>query len=238
MVPDERKDELLPADRKAEWVDAFAVYAELIPLLGGVVSNVMNGWTQERRMRRVGEVLSDLNARLRMLGDGLDRSREEYIRSDEFEDLLDRTLRQVTTERSRSKRRLYAAFLAGAIESPGEPYHEQLRMLRTIEELQPDHMRIIRAMQQTPEPEGSGRYRGMTSSPGATLERRVPDIPKERLMELAEQLTEELRVVTIGKNLSAMATQQGAEDLRSHFTPYGQRLLAYIRAADEETGTK
>ena len=146
-MPEERSDDLQPVDPKGEWVDAFAVYAELIPLLGGVVSNVMNGWTQDRRMRRVGEVLSDLSGRLQRLGDKVDKRSEDCIRSDEFEDLLDRTLRQAATERHENKRRLYAAILAGAIENPGESsYHEQLRMLTTIEGLQPDHLRILRAM--------------------------------------------------------------------------------------------
>jgi len=33
-MANESGDDLLPVDRKEEWVDAFAVYAELIPILG------------------------------------------------------------------------------------------------------------------------------------------------------------------------------------------------------------
>jgi hypothetical protein len=162
----------------------------------------------------------------------LSARQEEYVRSEEFEDLLDRTLRQVTAERHRGKLRLYAAFLAGAIESPGEPYHEQLRMLRTIDELQPDHMRIIRAMLEAPGQE-SGRYQSMSGSILRVLQRRVPEIPSDRLEELALQLTDELRLVTIGPALKTMMTAHGAEDLRGRFTPYGLRLVGYIRAVGE-----
>jgi hypothetical protein len=231
-MAEEPENDLLPVDPKGEWAEAIAFMADIIPVLGSPIANVLNGWSQERRQARVKEVLQDLSARLRALGGRLD---EGYVRSDEFEDLLDRTLRQVTSERSQAKRRLYAAFLAGAIENPGEPYHEQLRMLRTIDELQPDHIRIMRAMLQAPE---SGRYSSGTSSTGRILMRRLPEIPEDRLMELAMQTTEELHVTTIGKNLRSMATVQGAEDLRDLFTPYGRRLLAYIQAADQEAEPK
>jgi hypothetical protein len=229
-MSEDTKDELLPPDPGGDYLDAAAMCTSIIPVLGGAISNVLNGWSLERRMQRVREVLEDLSAGIQ----GLNASQDQYVRSDEFEDLLDRTLRQVAAERHRDKRRLYAAFLAGAIANPGEPYHEQLRFLRTIDELQPDHMRIIRAMLQEAPEEESGRYRSMSGSILGTLQRRLPDIAGDRLAELALQLTDELRLVTIGPALNSMMTARGAEDLRSRFTPYGLRLVAYILAAEEE----
>lgn len=156
-------------------------------------------------MQRVKEVLEDLFSRVEALGD---QRSDNYIRSDEFEDLLDQTRRQVANERHESKRRLYAAILAGAIEKPAaSPYHEQLRMLRTIEELQPDHLQVLRAMLQTPErpKRATGSFSGVT-----TLPQRLPGIPSERLMELVIQLTEELRVITKGTDIVTRIPWLGA----------------------------
>src|SRR5262249_50087884 len=139
-----------------------------VPILAGAVSNVLSGWSQKRRFQRIREVLGRLEAQLARVRDQV---REDYIRSDEFEDLLDQTLRRVATERQEAKRRLYAAFLASAVTSPGEPYHEQLRFLRTVEELQPDHIRVIRAMLQDPGPAPPGT--GGISTKGLTSITRV-----------------------------------------------------------------
>lgn len=76
--------------------------------------------------------------------------------------------------------------------------------------------------------------RGLSGSILQTLRRRVHEVAEDRIVELAEQLTEEFRLVTIGGSLRTMMTAGGAEDLRNRFTPYGQRLFTYILAADEE----
>src|SRR6266540_2351491 len=108
-MTEEQRSEGLAVDPRAEWADALAFYGTLIPVFGGAVSNVLNGWSRERRMKRAKDVLDDLFSRVQEVGGRLD---EGYVRSDEFDDLLDRTLRQVAAERHQEKRRLYAAFLA------------------------------------------------------------------------------------------------------------------------------
>lgn len=216
-------------DAVRDYLDLAALFAETIPLLGGAVSNVLGGWSQQRRFQRIREVLGQLQADLTTVRD---RVREDYIRSDEFEDLLDQTLRRVANERHEAKRRLYAAFLADAVTSPGEPYHEQLRFLRTLEELQPDHVRIIRALlkQPPPAPPGTGGIstKGLTSI-NSVLRERLADIPPERLTELVVELTDDLRIVAVDHDLTTLQPPGMAMDLRNGFTPYGRRLVAHIR---------
>jgi len=229
--PEPRKGDLLPAvDPTGDLLDAGALFSSAIPVLGGAISSVLSGWSQERKWQRVREVLEQLDRELRNTKTSI---REDYVRSDEFEDLLDHTLRRVATERHEAKRRLYAAFLAGAITSPGEPYHEQLRFLRTLEELQPDHMRIIHAMLQEPSGEAA---RGLSGTISQSLQRRLSNMPQERIADLYGQLTDELKLV-VGGGFNTMMTAHGAEDLRNRFTRYGERLVAYIRAAEKEGRT-
>ena len=56
-------------------------------------------------------------------------------------------------------------------------------------------------------------------------------MPEERLADLYSQLTDELRIVQ-GSSFNTMMNSGAAEDLRSRFTKYGARLVAYIRAAE------
>ena len=125
--------DVLPEESRAEAAaESLALVAVFIPGLSGAVANVLGGWSAARKYERVREVLEGLALRLANLRSEVT---EEYVRSDEFEDLLDQTLRRVATERHASKRQLYREFLVGAISKPGD-YDEQLRVLRTLEELQ------------------------------------------------------------------------------------------------------
>lgn len=223
-------------DAARDYLDLAAILSSAIPILGGAVSNVLGGWSQSRRFQRIRGVLEQLATSLAHVRESIC---EEYVRSDEFEDLLDQTLRRVAAERHEAKRRLYAAFLAGAVTSPGEPYHEQLRMLRTLEELQPDHLRIVRAMtlkEPITEPGVGGISPKGATTILETLRRRLAGVRIDRLEELVEQLTVELHVTEIDRRqLKTIMSAHGARDLQSRFTRYGHRVIAYIRAA-ESTG--
>jgi len=213
-----RKD-LIP--RKAPGdapLDIAAVVTSAVPYLGGPVSAVLSGISAGRKYERVREVLNGVAQDLK---DFKSKASEEYVKTEDFQELFEKTLHQAAEERSEEKRQIYRAFLTDAIASPGEPYDEQIRFLKTLDELQPDHLRIIKALSQPPEG-GSG----MSGSPSNTLSQRLPDIPHERIADLVQQLND-LRVIGL-TSLNTMMTFHGAQDLRHSIQPYGRRLLAFI----------
>jgi hypothetical protein len=204
-------------------LDLVAIAVNVVPVFGGVVSNILNNWSADRKRDRIRRCLGDVSLHI---ANTRSKVNEEYVRSDEFEDLADQTLRRVAMERSEEKRRIYAAFLAGTLTGPGEPYHEQLRFLRTLEQLQPDHIRVIRAMLQD-EPS----YASNESTLGAALGRLLPDISEDRLLDLVtNQLTEELRVLNVDRREFHRA---GGAPMSRLIRPYGQRLIQYISAPNE-----
>lgn len=216
-------NETLPAATQVERaLEVAATVGNLVPVLGGVVASVLSGLAGDRRFERVREVLLELADRVK----GVSAEQEKYIRGEDFEDLLIETLQRVWRERDEEKRRIYRDFLAAAIASPGGPYDEQLRFLRTLEELQGDHIRILRAIFQEPSPETSS----LTGSPIRTLQRRLPDMDEARIDDLVTQLND-LRITNLG-SLRVMMTARGAEDLRPTMTPYGQRFVRFLRTSD------
>ena len=131
---------LVPKTSKAETaIDVAAFVGSAVPWIGGPVSN-----------ERVREVLEGLSSDL---ADFKSEISEEYVKTEDFEELLEQTLKRAADERNESKRKIYRAFLTNAIESPGELYDDQIRFLRTLEELQPDHLLVIRALSQSPDPD-------------------------------------------------------------------------------------
>ncbi|MFQ5875776.1 MAG: hypothetical protein ACE5JL_18520, partial [Dehalococcoidia bacterium] len=168
---------------------------------------------------RVKEVLEGLVEDLREFRSEVS---EDYVKSEEFEELLEHTLHRVAAERNEEKRLIYRDFLVGIIKSPGEPYDEQLRFLRTLEDMGPDHIEVLRALVQKPDPDP-----GMTGSRRGTLSKRLAEIAPERIEELVSQLND-MRVTNL-TSLRTMMTAQGAENLGHAITPFGRRFLHFIR---------
>jgi len=217
-MDEEKPMELTPATKVEKTLDVAATVLSVVPWLGGPVSQVLSGMSFERKMDRVGEVLHGLAQDLK---DFKSKASQAYVRSDEFKELLERTLRQVADERNEEKRRAYRSFLKGAIETPGEPYDEQRRFLRTLEEMQGSHFLIIRALLQQPE-----ANIGVMGSALQTLSRRLPQIRREEIAELIEQLNA-MRITRL-TNLNTMMTAHGAADLRHAVTPYGARFIEFL----------
>ena len=217
---------LVPATTGTETAaDIAAPLVAAVPWLGGPLAAVLSGISVGRKIGRVREAMAALAVELEGFEE---QASKDYVHTEDFQELFERTLRQVADERSAAKRTMYARFLAGLVKSPGQPYEEQLRLLRTLEELQPDHLRILKAMSQEPEL-GSG----LSSTFEATLRDRLPGMTAERIGDLASQLND-LRVADL-TSLRTMMTYNGAQDLRGHITPYGQRFMQYIETDEPKT---
>ncbi len=223
MADDDETTDVATTDPKQLAIDIAAFTTSAIPYLGGPISSVLSGVGTARRMRRVSEVVHQLAEDLKGFKSEVT---EKYVRTEEFEELLERTLRQASDERNEEKRRILAAFLADDIRAPGPSYDEKLRFLRTLEELQPDHLAVVKALAQEPD-----RDPGMMGSPSQTLKKRLPGIGSDaHLAELVAQLNT-MRVTNL-QSLNTMMTGHGAADLRQSVTAYGQRFLRYLRDGD------
>lgn len=215
----EEQNALIPASTNVETaMDVAAVIASIIPWIGGPVGQVLSGASFGRKLGRIREVLEGVAHGLEALSSQVS---EEYVKTEDFEELLEKALKQVAEERTEEKRQAYRRFLTEAIVSPGEPYDEQVRFLRIMEEIQADHIRILWALSQPPNPNP-----GMMGSPGQTIAERLPDIPRNRINELVTQMND-IRITNM-TSMSVMMTGHGAQDLRSSITPVGQRFIRYL----------
>ena len=215
----EDTNELLPVSTPSEDIlDTVAVLSSLAPGLGGTIATVLSSISLDRKIGRVREVILEM---WRAINEIQGEIPQQYVKSDEFAELLEKTFHQVAEERSKDKLLAYAMFLAGDISSPGAPYDEKLRILRTLEEIQPDHIRILNAMLLPPE--NTTNFNGSVSQ---TLQRRLPDIPSERIHDLAQQLTD-MRLASL-KHINTWMTASGAEQLDNYLTPYGKTFMRHI----------
>lgn len=218
----DENDDIVPVDSNADRaldIGAFMTAVLPIPWLAPAVSFVLSGISNQRKFDRIKDALGQLNEKLK---DFKSEASETYVQSEEFQDLLEQTLSKVAAERNEEKRKIYGRFLAGAIETPGEPYDEQIRFLRDLDVLQPDHLRIFRAMLESPDPNSTADI-GLHEFD--TLMKRLPDIDEEKLRDLVAQLAN-LRMIWVVTNRKVSGSL--ALDLRNFFTPYGKRFLKYL----------
>ena len=140
-MDDKYKELDTSADTTALEVTAGIV--TVVPLIGGAISNVLSGVAQGRKFDRMKEVIEGMASDLR---DFHSKTSEEYVKTENFEELLEESLKRVASERNEEKRQIYRRFLVGEIVHPGQDYDEQLRFLRTMEEIQPDHLIVLRGI--------------------------------------------------------------------------------------------
>lgn len=217
-MEEDRRADLVSATKTERALDVAATVMSVVPWLGGPVGQVLSGMSIGRKMERVAEVLDELAQDLKAFRA---EASESYVRSDEFKELLERTLRQVADERDDEKRRIYRLFLKGAIQTPGGSYDEHARFLRALEAVQADHLRVVRAVLEEPEASIGG-----VGSPIQTLCRRLPGLSRETIIELVGQLND-MRITNL-TSLTTMMTAHSATDLRNGLTALGRRFVAFL----------
>jgi hypothetical protein len=219
MPSEDDSNGLVPSlDPKIFALEVAAFVTSAVPYLGGPISNILSGVATTRKLNRVQEVLKILAEDLKGFKS---EKTEQYVKTEDFEELLEHTLRQAADERSKEKRRLYAAFLRDDIKSPTRTYDENLRFLRTLERLQSDHLFVLKAL--SAEPDANP---GTMGSPNQTLSKRIPHMNETHISELVSDLND-MRITNLS-NLKVTMTGHGAADLRHSITPYGRRFVAYL----------
>ncbi len=202
-------------------LDVATIVASLVPLIGGPVASILSGISGGRREQRVLDVIRGVSDDLQ---DFKSQAAEEYVKTEDFVDLLESTLRRVAQETSSKKRQMYRQILTNAIKQPAGNYDEQGRFLRTLDELDADHLRILQALLQPPESDV-----GIMGSPMQTVRKRIPEFSEEQIQQLVDDLND--RRITTMNSLQTMMTAHGAADLQHSVTPYGRRFLAYVQCA-------
>ena len=198
-------------------LDVAANLANFVPVLGGSISSVLSGESSERRWKRVEEFLLGLYDDLSKVKSKV----RDANGSEEFEALLEETLRKVANEPRAEKRELYRRFLKRILEP--STYPDERRILRLIDELSSDHIRILRAMAQPP----STTDLSISSVEQTLATRTGGDIKRDRVFEVVEDLNS-MRLAQNSNRMGVTMTGSGAQNLRGDLTPFGRIFLDYI----------
>jgi hypothetical protein len=223
MADDEFLYKEVPTGLPAETaLDIASTLASFVPWIGGPVSNVLGGMSVGRKIDRVNELLEGLASDLR---DFESEASQRYVKTDEFEELLEKVLRKAAEERNEQKRRMLRTFLVEAVEHP-RPYDERTSILRLLDDVEPEYMLVLRALAESPPPE---ELNGMIGSIIGTLRRRLPNWSEQKIEERINRMND-LRIVTLTPNrMRTTMTAPGAADLRDTISSLGRQLISFIK---------
>jgi hypothetical protein len=218
---------VLSAHERAETImNTAAIVTSAVPAIGGPISNILSGISSNRRFERVRLSVLELADRLRDLTD----AQEEYVRSEDFEDLLAEALQRVTQERSSEKRTLYATFLSNSVRDLTVDYDEKLGFLRVLEALQPRDIRVLQGyLEMGKEKEGL-----FTGPPRNVLDKHLLGLRHEPIT-LSLKLLEREGILEGVSDIGAIKTaRSAASTLRGYLTPFGRVFIRFV-LEDSET---
>ena len=209
-----------PTDKTDTAISVASGIASAVPWLGGVVSSVLSGYGQTRKLNRIQEVLDDLADRLTGFESEVSR---DYVRTEDFEELLEHTLRRVADERNSEVRKLYVDFIHKMIVEPSDDYDSHMDVLTRIERLRAVDVVVLHAMLEEPRMDEVDRLMG---SPMQSLEERT-GLDRDTIKAAIEN-TDDLRMTDLTGSLQTMMTARGAASLQHAVTALGKRVLGYI----------
>lgn len=194
--------------------------AGMIPILGPMVSALLDAFIPEQRARRTAEFLSELGEDLAGLDDRIDR---QFVRADEFQGLFEEALERVASRRTEGMRAYYAAAIANTA-LPGRPDEQaRFRMIDILAELRPRHMALLAAIAKgsaSTAPHDQALTVGQTAIGSVTA--ATEGLNGDMWADLADL---ERRGLTFPLADSMMSV---ARDVRGLLTPLGLALVAFV----------
>ena len=224
-MADIEKLELAPPTKIERFAELAAVITSAAPWIGGPVAEIIGGVATNLKINRVIEFVQSVLEHVEALHT---KRSEEFVKSEDFADILEKTTQAVADERHEAKRRLFSNYILNNISHPEISYDQRLKCLRLLSQVDIRHIDLLGALRQTP---SKAELNLSMSAPITTLGRRVPNLENE-LNEVVH-VTNTLGLTNVQNTyLRTNMTGAGAADLRHAVTSLGCEFLTFISAVE------
>jgi hypothetical protein len=210
---------LRPPSQGIESVKALLEIIEsldgIVPGLGAVVKSLAatGAWAwNKRKVDRVRDTLVGLYQRL-------ERTRSEYVRKDEFQDILEETLRRLSEQPNPERRRMMRTIFERILEEPLEHRSNRL-FLRLADELPSGAVRLLSILRDPVGPSTRNRLaiEALADQSG---------IPAEEVRAYVDEL---VAIQLMSSKVGRMGAQQG-KPLDHLLTKRGEAFVRYFQEA-------
>jgi hypothetical protein len=202
-----------------------------VPVLGGVVATFISEYVPRRKQARLVGFVEDLGREFEAERDRIDA---EFVRSSEFDRMVEDVLDRVQQVKNEEKLSYWAALLAGVARTDRPALSDRERMIETLDDLRPSNLRLLHVIATTRQGPPD-LYMGGVSH---TLKWKMPDVPEDDFRrDWADLAREDL----VQSYPSGMMTAEGAGNLAVRLTNYGREFVRLLNLeagyAGEPSGT-
>lgn len=191
-------------------------------VLGPVATSAIRGFMTPRRLGRLEAAIKVFDAEFLSL---VDEIAEDYVASEEFEDLAIEAFERIVRERDDEKVRIYGRILAGMAAAPDKQYDLKLDVLRAVEQLHPIHIRMIRVCWWAPTEQVS--YSSGITSHLETLQNRLQEPDRVQVEEAIKRL-QDLRIFDESAGWPTQTSDSPGVDFRTVFTRFGESFVSFL----------
>lgn len=194
-----------------------------VPYFGGVIATYISEYVPRRKQARLVEFVQDLGRHAEAERERIDN---EFVRTAEFDRMVEDVLDRVQQVKNEDKLRYWAALLAGVATTVRPPASDRERMIETLDGLRPSNLRLLNVIATTHEGDPSLSMGGVMH----TLTWKMPDAAED---DLRRDWADLARFDLVQSYPSGTMTAQGAGDLSVRQTRYGRE---FVRLLDLEAG--
>lgn len=191
----------------------------LIPLVGGVVATLISELIPRRKQVRLVGFVQELS---RLFEEEHDRVDAEFVRSTEFDRMVEDVLDRVQQVKNEEKLGYWAALLAGVATTDRPEQSDRERMIETLDGLRVSNLRLLNVIAST-RAARPGLYMGGVMD---TLRWKLPDVSED---DIRRDWVDLARFDLVQSYPSGTMTAQGAGDLTVRQTSYGRAFVRLLR---------
>jgi len=221
MEKNNQKPALTPASRDERFNNLLAIAASAAPWIGGPISGIIGGVATALKIKRLTQFIEDVLEHVEELHS---QESEEFVKTEDFVDIFDKTAQAVADERYETKRKLFSNYILNNIADPEISYQLRLKCLRLLEDINTQHLDLLEALLRQPT---EAELNMSIGAPSTTLERRAPHLRANLLAVIHETNTLGLTDIK-GNYLNTNMTGGGAANLAHAVTLLGKNLIAFI----------
>lgn len=218
---DIEKPELTPPTKTERFAEIIAVVTSAAPWIGGPVAEIIGGAATNLKIKRVTEFIQGVLEHVEALHTN---AAEEFVKSEDFADILEKTSQAAADERHEAKRRLFSNYILNNISHPEITYDRRLKCLRTLTQVDIRHIDFLMALLQRPSMQ---ELNLSMSAPSITIKRRVPHLSNDIGVIIHDTNTLGLTAIR-NDYLNTNMTGSGAADLGHAVTEMGREFLSFL----------
>lgn len=213
--------------------EVVAIALNAVPLVGGVLSDVAESIIANRKNRRLNEFLVTLADQLK---GHEDRVNTDFIRSDEFEDLVEDVFSKAAESRQQEKLDALRAIFLNTVFSSCPSYETAAEIAALIDRWQARHVVLVRILS---DPVAADRETGNRVGHGGGMTTSISQIIRKLLLawddDQIDRTWSDLWDAKIHRSpgTKTMMTDRGISQLENRLTEFGEKVAKYISAPAE-----